>query len=117
MRCRWSCATPTRTSQEAILSDQGAPAALRELAGQQLEAVMVGYSSEARAEDRCEVRVARGSGEGALDLWVVRLAPNRWGGQPGLIGRGRLLCGGGSMPSSEELRIRSSKGTSAASRL
>mmetsp|Transcript_51637 Transcript_51637/g.109720 ORF Transcript_51637/g.109720 Transcript_51637/m.109720 type:complete len:303 (-) Transcript_51637:147-1055(-) len=93
-------------AKESIIADPTAPAALREAAVQKLCAVLVNYASEARAQDKCEVRLSLGEKPGVLNVWVVRLAENKWGGKPGLIGRGQMLVGGGPMPDSEVTRIK-----------
>lgn len=92
-------------AKESILANPAASPSLRAVAEQQLEAVLITYEEEARAQDVCEVKVAS-PGPGVLDIWVQRLAPSKFGGRPGLIGRGRLLCGGGKMPDPELLRVR-----------
>eukprot|EP00931_Biecheleriopsis_adriatica_P061964 TRINITY_DN37299_c0_g1_i1.p1 TRINITY_DN37299_c0_g1~~TRINITY_DN37299_c0_g1_i1.p1 ORF type:complete len:311 (-),score=71.65 TRINITY_DN37299_c0_g1_i1:17-949(-) len=95
-------------AREALLADESTVSlALRSVAEQQLEAVMVAYLAEARAQDVCEVHVARASGAAsALNLWAVRLKPNRAGGVPGILARGRLQLGGGKGATPEELRMR-----------
>jgi len=92
-------------AKETILADESADPVLRLLAGMELSAVMISYAAEARALDSCEVKVS--SSEGALDMWVLRTSENRWGGKPGLIARGRVLVGGGTLQDSELLRTQS----------
>jgi len=79
-------------AKETVAYDESADPALRAAARQQLQAIMVTYGAETRAGDQCEVRVTLAE-PGVLDLWVFRVAPNSWGGQAGVVSRGRLVCG------------------------
>mmetsp|Transcript_85503 Transcript_85503/g.227146 ORF Transcript_85503/g.227146 Transcript_85503/m.227146 type:complete len:303 (-) Transcript_85503:32-940(-) len=91
-------------AKEAIAYDESASPALRSIAEQQLEAIVISYAAEVSALDRLEVKVALSSDGSALDVWVDRLQPN-----PTLVARGRMVCGGGKMPSSDDRRLQSSK--------
>eukprot|EP00928_Gymnodinium_smaydae_P032597 TRINITY_DN23563_c0_g2_i1.p1 TRINITY_DN23563_c0_g2~~TRINITY_DN23563_c0_g2_i1.p1 ORF type:complete len:317 (+),score=64.57 TRINITY_DN23563_c0_g2_i1:59-1009(+) len=98
-------------AKETIANDPAAPAALRAVASQHLEAIAVAYTAEVHAGDRLEVRVAAAAASetSALDVWTVRLRP-----KPGIVARGRLLCGGGLPEAASHRRLRQS---TAASRL
>mmetsp|Transcript_117563 Transcript_117563/g.379419 ORF Transcript_117563/g.379419 Transcript_117563/m.379419 type:complete len:302 (+) Transcript_117563:73-978(+) len=90
-------------AKEVIAHDEAASPQLREVAEQQLEAIVISYAAEVSAMDRLEVRVAAAQGC-TLDVWVQRLQPN-----PTLVARGRIFCGGGKMEDSDDRRLRSSK--------
>jgi len=93
-------------AKETIAADEGAKPDVRTIAQQQLEAIVISYHAEIRATDELRVSVAT-STPGALDVWVHRRTSNPSGGKPTLVGRGRMVCGGGRVLDSETLRLKS----------
>jgi len=90
--------------KELISHDEVASASLRAISQQHLEAIMISYTPfEVSAMDHLTVKVSS-SIAGALDVWVYRTHAN-----PVLVARGRMICGGGKLESSDERRLRSSK--------
>lgn len=90
-------------AKEILTYDTHASPSLRGIAEQQLEAIIISYAAEVSARDKLEVKVSP-SGTNALDVWVYRIEPN-----PVLVSRGRMVCGGGKVESSDERRLKSSK--------
>jgi len=93
-------------AKEVIAADENASPGLRAVAEQQLHVILISYVSEVRAMDVCEVRIALSRTVGTLDVWVYRTGDNRSSGAAGVVARGRLICGGGLVSDSEELRTR-----------
>mmetsp|Transcript_67377 Transcript_67377/g.196985 ORF Transcript_67377/g.196985 Transcript_67377/m.196985 type:complete len:303 (+) Transcript_67377:87-995(+) len=91
-------------AKECLTYDEAAGPALRAVAEQQLEAIVISYAAEVHALDRLEVKVALSSDGAALDVWVQRVQPSAT-----LVARGRMVCGGGKMASSDERRLQASK--------
>jgi len=90
-------------AKEIVLNDPSANPALRGIAEQQLEAILISYAAEVSALDRLVVKLAVAA-DNVVDVWVTRTEP-----KPGLVSRGRMICGGGPIEGSDERRLRSSK--------
>lgn len=88
-------------AKEIIAADAGADPALRAVASQPLEAVLISYAAEARATEELRVKVTR-SAHDTLSVWVERVQPN-----PGLVARGQMVCSGGAVESREAVRLTS----------
>lgn len=92
-------------SKEMLAADESANPDLRAIAQQQLQSILISYSAETRANDQLTVSVAT-SAANTLDVWIHRKNSNSFGGKPGLVNRGRMICGGGSVLDSEALRLK-----------
>eukprot|EP00929_Paragymnodinium_shiwhaense_P010408 TRINITY_DN115034_c0_g1_i1.p1 TRINITY_DN115034_c0_g1~~TRINITY_DN115034_c0_g1_i1.p1 ORF type:complete len:306 (+),score=35.88 TRINITY_DN115034_c0_g1_i1:61-978(+) len=79
-------------AKEAVLEDECAQARLRSLAERPLEAIQIAYLAEIRASDELSVQVAAEGHAARLQLWVYRKNANKFGGKPGLVARGCILC-------------------------
>lgn len=88
-------------AKEIVAADADADPALRAVASQPLEAILISYAAEARAMDELRVKITCSSSD-SLDVWVERVHPN-----PGLVARGRMVCKGGAVESADALRLRS----------
>lgn len=89
-------------AKEILRFDEGAPPALRAIAGQQLEAIVITYNAEIHAKDELEVKVSTGA-TGTLNVWVNRTSPN-----PVRVTRGCMVCSG-DIENTDEKRLNTSK--------
>lgn len=90
-------------AKEIIMHDANASPVLRDIAQQQLEAIMISYSAEVSAMDSLHVKASPSSTRG-IDVWVYRTDP-----KPTLVARGHMICSGGRIENSDVPHVKSSK--------